>query len=811
MDPLSEKGTARSHDVVAFETLLWELSVRFIDLPGDQVDDAIRDAQRRVCETLGLDRSSLWQVIPGDETDLFLTHVYHRQPLDVPVDERTGIAVDGRQRVFPLLHTETYPAETGAKATYPWFTKCLLAGRTVAVRSPDDLPPEAEVDARTLRRISTASTVLVPMKTEAGVLGCVSFASTRDRREWTDAVVRRFELVAQVFARALNAKRSARVEREHEARLATAAASANAGLWEYEIGTGRVRANEVVRRLLGLPDGEDLTTDKILALVHPEDRAQYRERLAWFLHHDESYSQEYRLLLPDGTIRWINSMGRPFKTQPGQPADRVFGASIDVTDRKRKETALRDSEEINRATFEQAAVGIAHVRVDGSWLRVNDKLCDILGYTRAELVGGMTFQDLTYHDDLASDLEFVREMLAGRRMTYSMEKRYVRRNRSVIWVNLTVSLVRDDAGQPRHFISIVEEITDRKRTEEQLRVALADLQAARDQLHQDNVSLRDEVQRRGATSLVVGSSAAIRAALSLADQVAPTGSTVLLLGETGTGKERFATYIHEHSPRHARTMVRVNCAAIPSTLIESELFGREKGAYTGALSRQIGRFELANGSTIFLDEIGDLPLEVQVKLLRVIDERRLERLGNPRPVEVDVRIVAATHHDLKVLVRDGRFREDLYYRLNVFPISLPPLRERPEDIPLLARALADELSKTNGRRFETLSQASIHGLLSYSWPGNIRELRNLIERAMITCTPPRLTIAVPSTMAAVQDDLAGATLKDIERAHVLDVLSRTGWRIRGPHGAAAVLGLPPTTLENLMKRLRIARPRAGTE
>jgi transcriptional regulator with GAF, ATPase, and Fis domain len=280
---------------------------------------------------------------------------------------------------------------------------------------------------------------------------------------------------------------------------------------------------------------------------------------------------------------------------------------------------------------------------------------------------------------------------------------------------------------------------------------------------------------------------------------------VLLLGETGTGKERVAAAIHELSPRHSRPMVKVNCAAIPGTLIESELFGREKGAYTGALTRQSGRFDLANGSTIFLDEIGDLPLETQTKLLRVIETREFERLGSPNPVHVDARIIAATNKDLDQAVRDGRFREDLLFRLNVFPIRLPALRERPEDIPLLAMAIVDELSASMGRQFDALSRNGLTALQRYHWPGNIRELRNVVERAMITADGPVLNIELPSTSVRRQG-ASPLSLKALEREHVLAVLQQTGWRIRGPRGAAVLLGLPPTTLENRMIRLGINRP-----
>jgi formate hydrogenlyase transcriptional activator len=287
-------------------------------------------------------------------------------------------------------------------------------------------------------------------------------------------------------------------------------------------------------------------------------------------------------------------------------------------------------------------------------------------------------------------------------------------------------------------------------------------------------------------------------------QVATTDSTVLLLGETGTGKELFATQIHELGPRRGRPMVRVNCAAIPATLIESELFGREKGAYTGALSRQVGRFELADQSTIFLDEIGDLPPDVQVKLLRVLEERQIERLGSPRPITVDTRIIAATHQDLERRIGEGAFREDLFYRLNVFPIRVPPLRERTEDIPQIVRRFVDEFSTAFGKRIESISKESLAALQQYSWPGNVRELRNVVERAMIVAAGPRLTIPVPhSSNAAAR---RSTKLVDVEKEHIRGVLDGTGWRIRGPGGAADRLGLKPTTLETRMARLGLKRP-----
>jgi transcriptional regulator with GAF, ATPase, and Fis domain len=362
-------------------------------------------------------------------------------------------------------------------------------------------------------------------------------------------------------------------------------------------------------------------------------------------------------------------------------------------------------------------------------------------------------------------------------------------------------------GRPA-VLAILRDITGRKRVEEELTQALAEVRRLRDQLHQENVFLRQEVKGLQRSSQIVGNSEAIRRAVAQIEQVAPTASTVLLLGETGTGKERFATAIHELSPRRGRAMIRVNCAAIPATLIESELFGREKGAYTGALSRQAGRFEAADGSTIFIDEIGDLPVEVQIKLLRVLQERQIERLGSPKPIPVDVRIITATHQDLEQLVSEGRFRQDLYYRLNVFPITVPPLRDRREDIPLLVQALLDEVSVAIGKRVDSVGQESIDALMRYDWPGNIRELRNVIERAIILANGPSLTIGLP-TPSGASTSAPNQDIKIVERDHILRVVQQTGWRIRGSHGAAAILGLKPTTLEHRMAKLGIHRPGKG--
>ena len=343
----------------------------------------------------------------------------------------------------------------------------------------------------------------------------------------------------------------------------------------------------------------------------------------------------------------------------------------------------------------------------------------------------------------------------------------------------------------------------RKRAEQKLKQALAEVKQLKDRLQEENVYLRQEAKLLHDHGQIIGESQAIQQVLAQVEQVAGTDSTVLLLGETGTGKELLATAIHNLSPRRARAMVKVNCAALPPTLVESELFGREKGAYTGALSKQVGRFELAHGSTIFLDEVGDLPPEIQVKLLRVLQEGTLEHLGSPKPIQVNVRVIAASNRDLAKAVQEGRFREDLFYRLNVFPITVPPLRERREDIALLVWAFVEEFSRTLGKTIRAIAKESMEALQGYAWPGNVRELRNIIERAMITSTGPTLQVVLPRNAEAVR--LKSMALEDVEREHILHVLERTRWRVRGKDGAAAMLRLKPTTLESRMAKLGIQR------
>jgi formate hydrogenlyase transcriptional activator len=341
----------------------------------------------------------------------------------------------------------------------------------------------------------------------------------------------------------------------------------------------------------------------------------------------------------------------------------------------------------------------------------------------------------------------------------------------------------------------------RKRDQEKLLSAMAEIKALKDRLERENTYLQRAVHSRLSGTLTSRSPSFLSVINDVA-QVAPTSSTVLLLGETGSGKEVLAQAVHDASARKARSMLKVNCAALPASLIESELFGREKGAYTGALARQPGRFEIADGSTIFLDEVGELPLELQPKLLRVLQDGEFQRLGGTKTIKVDARVIAATNRALEQAVKEGKFREDLYYRLNVFPIEVPPLRRRREDIPLLAWTFVNEFSNSMSKPIDEISEESMAALLDYQWPGNIRELRNLVERAMILTQGPKLHIKLgQSTLRVASMQATAGSLDAAERAIILNALEQCGWRIRGSNGAAVLLDVKPTTLEARVKKL----------
>jgi len=409
-----------------------------------------------------------------------------------------------------------------------------------------------------------------------------------------------------------------------------------------------------------------------------------------------------------------------------------------------------------------------------------------------------------------------KERAASEKSDYEVDHRIILPNGTVKYTHTVGHPVLNASGDVEQFVCTLMDVTERKQAEEALRKAFEEIKGLRDQLFKENIALKEEVDRVSMFEEIVGASPALRAVISRVSKVAPTDSTVLITGETGTGKELIARAVHKRSQRSSRPFVSVNCAAIPRDLIASELFGHEKGAFTGAMQRRLGRFELAEGGTIFLDEIGELPAETQIALLRVLQEREFERVGGTGSIRTNVRVIAATNRDLQAAITANTFRSDLFYRLNVFPIAVPPLRERREDIPVLVAYFIDRFARKAGKSFRTVNKQSLEFLQSYPWPGNIRELQNIIERSVIVCDTENFSVdeswlsrqpnaSEPKGQPELSQMLAAQEKEMIETA-----LRESGGRVSGPSGAAVKLGIPGSTLDSKIRSLRIDKNRFKT-
>jgi PAS domain S-box-containing protein len=475
----------------------------------------------------------------------------------------------------------------------------------------------------------------------------------------------------------------------------------------------------------------------------------------------------------------------------------------DVTQRRLAEQVLRESEERFGKAFRANPQPMSLTTVaEGRYVDVNDSFLAMSGYTRDEVIGH-TSLELKVWDAAKTRSDFVQH-LSEQGSAVNVETRFHTKDGSQR-VLLSSAESLDIAGE-KCLLMASSDITERKESEEALRSAHEEVSRLKNQLEEENIYLREEINLELNFGEMVGASDALKYVLFKIAQVGPTESTVLISGETGTGKELVARAIHNASDRRDRPLVKVNCGALSASLIESELFGHEKGAFTGAATRKVGRFELANGATIFLDEIGELPPELQVKLLRVIQEGEFERLGSSTTIKADVRIIAATNRNLDLEVKKGTFREDLWYRLNVFPISVPPLRQRREDIPLLVQHFASRFSRKLGKEITSVSPATLKRLRDYSWPGNVRELANVIERAAISSQGSTLRIGGEFTEPGADKLQTTKTLDELEREHILRIVNETGWRIEGRQGAARILAINPSTLRARMVKLGIQKP-----
>jgi PAS domain S-box-containing protein len=483
----------------------------------------------------------------------------------------------------------------------------------------------------------------------------------------------------------------------------------------------------------------------------------------------------------------------------------IFGR--DITKQQQIEQELKESEARYRFIFEQGPVGIGLIDMDYFWIKANPRFCEMLGYTEEEL---KTFRwnDITHPDDLEGDIQQAEQVFKGEIPFFTTEKRFFKKNGEIIWVSLTPTAIKDNNGKILYALGMMLDITEKKIAEDNMHKAYSQIKNLKDQLNIENIYLKEEIESIQGFENIIGNSLPLNYVLQRLKSVAPTDATVLVEGETGTGKELIARALHNGSLRKTKPMIKVGCAALSSSLIESELFGHEKGAFTGANTTRIGRFELANGSTIFLDEIGELSFKLQAKLLRIIQEGEFERLGSSKTIKVDVRIITATNRNLEAEVRKGRFREDLYYRLSTFVITVPPLRERKDDIRLLVNSFLDQYGKKMGKRIKSIPRSTMKNLEKYSWPGNIRELQNVIEQAIIISDNGVLKIELPALSGTHQKDKL--KLEDVERDHILNVLKKTNWRLAGKGGAAELLGLKRTTLQSRIKKLGIEIKKANT-
>ena len=466
-----------------------------------------------------------------------------------------------------------------------------------------------------------------------------------------------------------------------------------------------------------------------------------------------------------------------------------------------------------RASEERYLLALAG-STDGLWdwdllldtVFYSDRFKEILGYSAEEFPDRIdSFRSRLHPEDTEPIWAAIQRHL-HERVPYRVEYRLQTKSGDYRWFLARGQAIWNTEGKAIRMSSFIQDITERKQAELNLKAALSEIKELKEKLEVERAYLQEEIKLEYNYENIIGQSDGLNYVLYKVEQIASSDTTVLILGETGTGKELVARAIHSLSPRKDRTLVKVNCATLPSNLIESELFGHEKGAFTGAHARQLGRFEVANGATLFLDEIGELPLELQPKLLRVIQDGEFERLGSSATNKVDVRLIAATNRYLEEEVRKGRFREDLWYRLNVFPITAPPLRERMEDIALLVDFFVDKISRRLGKSIESIPVSVMNALLDYQWPGNVRELENVLERAVINSSGPKLHLV--DELQKPHKDLTTAkkTLNEVERDYIVRVLEQTNWKVSGPNGAAEILGFDRSTLRARMRKLDIRQP-----
>jgi len=580
--------------------------------------------------------------------------------------------------------------------------------------------------------------------------------------------------------------------RRREAYLTEAQRLSHTGGFGWRPDTGEVVWSDETYRIFEY-DSEKPTLNMALQRIHPQDRALVQQIIEDVSKSGTDFEHEYRLVVPSGAIKHLHVRAHALHDSSG--GVEFIGAVTDITERKVAEERVRGQEAELRQMMDLTPQYLSVLGADGTPIYANRASLDYLGITLDEWRQRGRIGDEVHPDDV----ERLNRASSGG-TAYELELRVRNADGKFRWVLSRFNPLYDETGQISRWYIASTDVDDRKRAEERLQ--------------HENVALREEIDKTSMFEEIVGASPALQTVLSHIAKVAPSDSTVIITGETGTGKELVARAIHRRSNRALRAFVSVNCAAIPRDLIASELFGHEKGAFTGATQQRLGRFELATGGTIFLDEIGELPAETQVALLRVLQEHEFERVGGTRRMQADVRVIAATNRDLQAAISAGSFRRDLFYRLHVFPIEIPSLRERRADIPLLVEYFIDRYARKAGKNIKRVNKKTLELLQSYPWPGNIRELQNVIERSVILCETEIFSIderwlpqqPMPPAEANPQVELPRRLV--LEQKNIIEnALKETRGRVSGPAGAAAKLGIPRSTLESKIRSLKISKNR----
>ena len=813
---------------IRFEHLLSNISAKFINIPLDRIDSGIEEAFSDLLIFFQVDRIGLLRL--QADTGVFL--VTHQ------------VCSDGIPSV-PM--SVEHPS-----SLFPYMFRTLIKNPFVtSFQSLDELPDEAALDRQTYEAWGIRSTLNIPILEGMPFKYVIVINMVTRECAWPKIYFSRLQLLGEIFANILELK-DARIHLEERLKFEEMLSRLSARFVRLSPDRMDEEIGNVLDQLVNFLNLDRITVARFQnwntrsIATHfsagPGIPMSWKEldnrELPWLLEKlQDGTTVEFTRLedLPreaETEKQFFSGIGvkscivvpllagsdvRGFlgcstlHSQKIWPVEVTQGLRLvadviaNVLARKEADEKLQEAEQRYRTVLEFTHDWEYWANPDGTIEYMSPSCEEITGYPVLEFLDNprkvkeiiiaedQYLWDTHYHDSRHQS------------NAISIEYRIRRRDGSLRWLEHLCRPMIDSQGNFLGIRASCRDITLRKELEKQLRERYQEIDRLRHLLEKENIYLRQEVQLQHVHEEIIGRCEGMKQVLSQVEQVSETDSTVLILGETGTGKELMAKAIHRLSTRRDRPMVTVNCACLPPTLMESELFGREKGAYTGALTRMIGRFEVADGSTLFLDEIGELPLDIQSKLLKVLEQGRFERLGSTKTVQVNVRIIAATNRDLALEVKDGKFRKDLFYRLNVFPIHIPPLRDRQEDIPLLVWAMVKQLEPKIGKRIDTISRKTMEAMQRYAWPGNVRELRNVIEHAMIVSKETTLVLNLPESSVFPEKPDVSA-LEDLERRHIVGVLTKTGWRISGSGGAAEILGMKRTTLQSRIKKLGIRRP-----